>query len=128
MTTAQRLSRRGIPLWLAIVLAGSALAPSPAGADPGSYPPCPPKENADCYLLNRVNEKVFPILPGQEGPVIANAHAACEFMATDASGSNPLLDYGVWFTRQPGGNALTTDSAADFAMYAAKAYCPGALP
>lgn len=126
--TVQRLGRRGIAVPAAIVLAVVAFAPAPAGADPGPYPPCPPKENADCYLLNKVNEKVFPILPGQEGPVIANAHAACDFMATDNSGSNPLLDYGVWFTRQPGGNALSTDKAADFAMYAAKAYCPRALP
>ena len=111
-----------------VVLAGSALAPSPAGADPGAYAPCPPKENPDCFLLNRVNEKVFPILPGQEGPVIANAHGACEFMSSDHSGTNPMLDYGVWFTRQPGGDALTTDSAAQFALYAAKAYCPTVLP
>jgi hypothetical protein len=124
--TAQWLGGRGILVFAAVVLAGS--ASPPADADPGSFPFCPPKENADCFLLNQVNEKVFPILPGQEGPVIANAHAACEFMATDASGSNPLLDYGVWFTRQPGGNALSVDSAADFAMYAAKAYCPRALP
>jgi hypothetical protein len=115
-------------LSVAIIIAGSALAPSPAGADPGSYPYCPPKENADCFLLNQVNQKVFPILPGQEGPVIANARAACDFMAADASGSNPLLDYGVWFTRQPGGDALSVDRAADFAMYAARAYCPRALP
>ena len=116
----------------AIALAMAALA-SPAvatsaNADPGSFPFCPAKENPDCFLLNQVNEKVFPIVAGQEGPVIAHAYAACQFMAADHSGSNPLLDYGVWFTRQPGGDALSTDKAADFAMYAARAYCPGALP
>ncbi len=127
--TARRFGRSGIPALAASVLALAAVgSTTPADADPGSYPFCPPKDNADCFLLNRVNEKVFPILPGQEGPVIANAHAACEFMSSDTSGSNPLLDYGVWFTRQPGGNALTIDSAADFALYAAKAYCPRALP
>ena len=116
----------------AIALAVAALASptvaTPAHADPGSFPFCPAKENPDCFLLNQVNEKVFPIVAGQEGPVIAHAYAACQFMAADHSGSNPLLDYGVWFTRQPGGDALSTDKAADFAMYAARAYCPGALP
>ena len=125
---AQWLSRRLIPALAAIAVVGSPLGVTPASADPGTYPPCPPKENADCFLLNRVNEKVFHITPGQEGAVIAHAHAACDFMATDQSGSNPLLDYGVWFTRQPGGNVLSTDQAADFAMYAARAYCPKLLP
>ena len=127
--TAQRFGGRRIPAAAAIMLALAAVgSTTPAGADPGSYPYCPPKENADCFLLNQVNEKVFPILPGQEGPVIANAHGACEFMSSDHSGTNPMLDYGVWFTRQPGGDALTTDSAAQFALYAAKAYCPTVLP
>ena len=126
--TAQRLRRWVIAACAALATIGSTGGVTPATADPGTYPPCPPKENPDCFLLNRVNEKVFPITPGQEAPVIAHAHAACDFMATDHSGSNPLLDYGVWFTRQPGGDALSTDKAADFALYAAKAYCPGALP
>jgi hypothetical protein len=110
------------------VLAGSAWASSPAGADPGAYPSCPPKENPDCFLLNQVNENVFAITPGQEGRVIAQAHAACAFMASDNSGTNAMLDYGVWFTRQPEGGGMTTDSAAQFALYAAKAYCPKLLP
>lgn len=126
--TAQRLGRRLIPALAAIALVGSTIGTSPASADPGPYPPCPAKENADCFLLNRINEKVFPITPGQEGPVIAHAHAACEFMSSDHSGTNPMLDYGVWFTRQPGGDALSTDKAADFALYAARAYCPKLLP
>lgn len=126
--TAQRLSRRVFRVLAAIAAVGSTVGLGQAGADPGNYPPCSPKENADCYLLNRVNETVFPIAPGQEAAVIAHARAACEFMASDHSGTNPMLDYGVWFTRQPGGDALSTDKAADFALYAAKAYCPGALP
>ena len=110
------------------VLAGSALTPSAADADPGTYPSCPPKVNPDCYLLNQVNANVFTIAPGQEGRVIAQAHAACEFMATDNSGSNAMLDYGVWFTRQPDGGTMSIDSAAQFALYAARAYCRQALP
>ncbi len=126
--TRQRLRRRMIPAVAVIAMVGSTVGVTPAGADPDPYPTCPPKENPDCFLLDRVDTNVFPISPGQEGAVIAHAHAACEFMASDHSGTNPMLDYGVWFTRQPGGDALTTDKAADFALYAAKAYCPTLLP
>ena len=124
---AQRLGRRVIPA-LVVAVVGSTAVVATAGADPVTYPPCPVKENPDCFLLNRVNENVFAIPAGQEGRVIAQARAACEFMATDHSGTNPMLDYGVWFTRQPGGEAMTTSSAAQFALYAAKAYCPTLLP
>lgn len=133
--TVQPLSCRGIAVLAAIalaVVAGAALPSPVAGADPVTYPSCPVKEDPDCFLLNRVNENVFAIPPGQEGAVIARAHAACEFMSTDHSGTNPMLDYGVWFTRQPGGEAMlppmSSGSAAQFALYAAKAYCPTLLP
>lgn len=126
--TTPRLCHGVIPALAAVAVVGFALSAGTASADPGAYPPCPPKENPDCFLLNRVNERVFPITPGQEGAVIAHAHAACEFMASDHSGTNPMLDYAVWFTRQPGGDALTIDKAAGLAMHAAKAYCPTLLP
>lgn len=118
----------GRSMFAAIVVIGSTVGASPAGADPVTYPSCPAKEDPDCFLLNRVNDTVFVIPPGQEGRVIAQAHAACEFMAADHSGTNPMLDYGVWYTRQPGGETMTIDSAAQFALYAAKAYCPTLLP
>lgn len=52
--------------WFALTTTGLAVGPAPARAE--DYPYCAPKENADCFLLNQVNDKMSPIAPGQEGP------------------------------------------------------------
>lgn len=122
--------RRAAAVYLAFCCAlpavGSIVAPAPARAE--AYPFCEPKVDADCFLLNRVNENLGAITPGEEGRLIAEGHRACEFMAADNSGTNPMLDYGVWLSKQPGGNPSVITDAAKFALYAAKAYCPSVLP
>lgn len=123
---ARRFSAR-VATALSLSVVWSALGAATARAD-DVYPYCPPKVDADCFLLNKVNGNVFTISPGQEAQVIALAHAACDYISSDTSGSNPILDYGVWFSRQPGNERVSTDSAAQFALLAAKAYCPTLLP
>lgn len=111
---------------LALTTVGLTIGAVPARAE--GYPFCPPKEDADCYLLNRINENISPVQAGDEARLIAEGHRACEFMASDHSGTNPMLDYGVWVAQQPGRDKSVITDAAQFAMYAAKAYCPTVLP
>ena len=128
---AMRLShrRRAAAAFAALGCALPALGimvPAPAGAE--GYPFCEAKVDPDCFLLNRVNERLGSITPGSEANLIAAGHRACEFMTTDTSGTNPMLDYGVWLAQQPGGDKSVISNASQFALYAAKAYCPSVLP
>ena len=109
-----------------LTTAGFSVSAAPARAD--AYPYCPPKVDADCFLLNQINDKISPIAAGQEGPLIAEAHRACDFMKSDHSGTNPMLDYSVWLARQPAGNTTVISNPTQFALFAARAYCPSTLP
>lgn len=110
----------------ALTTIGFAIAPAPARAE--GYPYCPAKVDADCFLLNQINDKLSPISAGQEGPLIAAAHSACDFMKSDNSGTNPMLDYAVWLARQPDVDTTLISNPTQFALFAARAYCPSTLP
>jgi hypothetical protein len=112
--------------WFTLTAIGSAVNAAPARAE--GYPYCAPKVDADCFLLNQVNDRIAPIAPGQEGPLIAAAHDACQFMRSDFSGTNPMLDYSVWLGKQLDGDKPAIPNASQFALYAARAYCPSVLP
>lgn len=49
-------------------------------------------------------------------------------MITDHSGTNPMLDYSVWLAGQQDAGTPLISNPTQFALFAARAYCPGVLP